>query len=61
MVRVRPTTSKFLKVRCADCGNEQVVFSKPATVVACLVCDSILAHPKGGAGEFKGEIVGTVE
>lgn len=61
MSTVRPTTSKFVKVRCADCGNEQVVFSRPATEVACLVCDAVLARPRGGVGEFKAEIVGTFE
>ena len=25
--------SNFVKVKCADCGNEQIVFSKPATTV----------------------------
>ena len=56
MPKLAPT-SKFLKVKCGDCGNEQVVFSKPATRVACLVCGATIAEPNGGAAAVKGEIV----
>ncbi len=56
--------SKFLKVKCGDCGNEQVVFSKPATRVACLVCGTTLVEPDGGAltpDRIKGEVTATLE
>jgi small subunit ribosomal protein S27e len=49
--------SKFLLVKCSKCKNEQVVFNKPATVVKCLVCDSVLVDPKGGMGEVKTKII----
>ncbi|HVL88580.1 MAG TPA: 30S ribosomal protein S27e [Candidatus Thermoplasmatota archaeon] len=51
----------FLKVKCIDCGNEQVAFGRPATRVQCLVCGALLAEPQGGVGKFKAEIVGPVE
>ena len=41
-------TSKFLKVKCKKCKNEQIVFNKAATVVKCLVCGATLAEPTGG-------------
>lgn len=47
----------FIKVKCADCGNEQITFSKAASVVTCTVCGSTLVKPKGGKAEIKGEIV----
>ncbi|MCL1810821.1 MAG: 30S ribosomal protein S27e [Methanomassiliicoccaceae archaeon] len=50
----------FLKVKCPDCGNEQIVFRKAATRVNCHVCGSTLAVPKGGNAEIKGEIVEVV-
>lgn len=53
----RVNRSKFLKVKCADCENEQIVFNKPATEVNCLVCGTVLAKPTGGTAEFKGEVV----
>ena len=47
----------FLKIKCADCGNEQTTFSKAATKVTCNVCGATLVVPKGGKAEIKGEIV----
>lgn len=49
-------TTKFLKVKCKDCENEQVVFSKAATKVACNVCGASLAEPQGGTAKLLGEI-----
>lgn len=49
--------SNFVKVKCADCGNEQIVFSKPATVVACQTCGATLVRSTGGKGEIKGEVL----
>ncbi|MDD4423708.1 MAG: 30S ribosomal protein S27e, partial [Methanocorpusculum parvum] len=34
----RETRSKFLKVKCPDCENEQLVFEKATSVVECTVC-----------------------
>lgn len=50
MVAVR---AQFLKVKCGDCSNEQVVFNRPATKVNCLVCGATLASPTGGEAAFK--------
>jgi len=40
--------SKFLKVKCEKCKNEQMVFEKASTKVKCLVCGEMLAEPSGG-------------
>ena len=53
-------TNDFIKVKCPDCGNEQIVFRKAATKVVCNVCGSTLVVPKGGVGEIKGEILEVV-
>ncbi|MDR0523217.1 MAG: 30S ribosomal protein S27e [Candidatus Methanoplasma sp.] len=50
----------FIKVKCPDCANEQTVFRKAATKVACNVCGSLLISPKGGVGEIRGEILEVV-
>lgn len=47
--------SKFLKVRCPDCSNAQVLFNKSATEVKCQVCGATLARPRGGKAEIRGE------
>jgi small subunit ribosomal protein S27e len=49
--------SKFIKVRCPDCGNEQVIFSHVAMVVRCLVCGRVLAQPTGGKARLAAHIV----
>ena len=51
------TDSKFLRVKCNDCENEQVVFDHASTRVKCNVCGSTLVEPRGGKAEIKGEII----
>jgi small subunit ribosomal protein S27e len=53
--------SRFIKVKCKKCRNEQIIFNKAATEVKCLVCESVLAKPKGGMAEIKTSIVEELE
>jgi small subunit ribosomal protein S27e len=53
--------NKFLKVKCPDCENIQIVFSKASTPVFCQVCGGKLSDPTGGKADFKGEIVSELE
>lgn len=57
MNAVREPESKFIKLRCPKCKNEQIVFGKAATVVNCLVCERVLAEPGGGKIRVKGRIL----
>ena len=52
--------SKFLKVKCKKCKNEQVIFEKSAGVVKCLVCGEVLAEPTGGKAKIKSENISEV-
>jgi len=54
-------TSKFLKVKCKKCRNEQVIFNKCASTVKCLVCNSVLAEPTGGQARLNKKTVESVE
>jgi small subunit ribosomal protein S27e len=58
---MKKTKSKFIKVRCKDCENEQVLFDKASSPVSCHICGSKLAIPKGGKAEIKGEILEFIE
>ena len=49
--------SKFVKIRCPKCKNEQVVFGKAATTIKCLVCGVELAEPQGGKTKVKSRIL----
>ena len=51
------TNSNFFKVKCGDCGNEQVVFGATATRVKCLVCEKTLANSTGGKTKFVAEVL----
>jgi len=53
--------SKFVKVRCKDCENEQVLFDKASTIVSCHICGSKLATPTGGKAKIKGELLELIE
>jgi len=49
--------SKFIKVRCPKCKNEQIIFGKASTEVKCLVCGKVLSEPIGGKGRIKSRIL----
>jgi len=49
--------SKFIKVRCEGCKNEQIIFGKPAGEVNCLICGKVLAKSTGGQSRIEGKIV----
>ena len=62
MVRLyRENRCKFLRVKCPDCENEQIVFEKASTTVNCMVCGQVLAEPCGGSAEIRAEILATLE
>jgi len=50
----------FVRIKCPDCGAEQIAFRKAATEVTCNVCGSVLITPKGGVGEIRGEVLEVV-
>ena len=49
--------SRFLKVRCQSCKNEQLIFEGATTKVKCLICDAIIAEPKGGKASIKARVL----
>ena len=58
---MQKTKSKFIKVRCNDCENEQAIFDKACTTVHCHICGSKLAIPGGGKAKIKGKILEIVK
>ncbi len=49
---MKKTESKFVRVKCKKCKNEQIIFNKASMVVNCLVCNSALAEPTGGKAKI---------
>ena len=61
MAKIKEPTSKFIKIRCPKCKNEQITFGKTATRVDCLVCGKILAEPTGGKSRVKARVLEVLE
>lgn len=53
--------SKFLKVICSKCKNEQIIFNKASSDVKCLVCGSELAEVTGGKAKVKAKVIQVFE
>lgn len=58
---IKEPTSKFIKVRCTKCKNEQIIFGKSASEIKCLVCSNIMATPSGGKAKIKAQILEVLE
>jgi len=57
MKTLRLTKSKFLKVKCSKCKNEQIIFEKAASNVTCSVCKEILAKSTGGKSKVIAKVI----
>jgi len=53
--------SKFIKVSCPKCKNEQIIFGKATTSVNCIVCGKEMATPTGGKSKIKARILEVLE
>ena len=58
---VRESNSKFIKIRCPKCKNEQISFGKSSSIVKCLVCSKVLVEPTGGKSRIKARILEVLE
>lgn len=53
--------SKFHKLKCKECDEENIVYSHASTSITCKSCGNVIAEPTGAASTLHGEISGTVE
>lgn len=49
--------SRFVKVCCPKCKNEQIIFGKSATTIKCLVCGALLAKSSGGKTRIRARVI----
>lgn len=53
--------TKFLKVRCSKCKNEQIIFEKASSTINCLVCNEPIATSNGGKAKIKANVLEVLE
>jgi len=53
--------SKFQKVKCKECDEENIVYSHASSSVTCKSCGNVIAEPSGGVATLHGDISGSVE
>ena len=58
---MKETRSRFIKIRCPKCKNEQIMFGKAASPVDCLVCGKNLAESTGGKSKVKARVLEILE
>lgn len=61
MRKITEPNSKFVKVRCSKCKNEQILFGKSSSVTQCLVCSTVLSEPTGGKSSINARILEVLE
>jgi len=61
MVKIKEPNSKFIKIRCPKCKNEQITFGKASSKVDCLICGKTLVEPTGGKSKVKARILEVLE
>tara|TARA_B100000029_G_scaffold257211_1_gene254022 strand:- start:880 stop:1074 length:195 start_codon:yes stop_codon:yes gene_type:complete len=58
-ILVPSPNSKFQKIKCMECDEEQIVFSHISIKVTCNSCGNILSEPTGSKSKINGKISGT--
>ena len=53
--------SRFLKIKCNNCQNEQVIFGSASSSISCQVCGTTLAEPTSGKAVIKTQILEVLE
>ncbi len=48
--------SRFLKVECTKCGENQVIFGSAAGNIHCKKCNELIAESTGGKAKIKTKI-----
>ena len=51
--------SSFNKIKCAECNEEQIVFSHNTTEVICNSCGNVLAMTAGSKSRIHGKVSDT--
>ena len=53
--------SKFQKVKCKECDEENIVYSHASSSVTCKSCGNVIAEPSGAVAILHGVVSGSAE
>ena len=57
LMHIGPTNkSKFLKIACPRCYNNQIIFGKAVSDIKCEKCNKLLIKTTGGKAKIKAKI-----
>jgi len=54
-------SSKFQKMKCSECGEEQIVYSHTTTMIKCNSCGNPIAEPTGSKAKLFGKVSETIQ
>ena len=60
-IEIPEPSSKFQKVNCNECNEENIVYSHASSEVTCKSCGNVIAEPTGSVASLHGKISGTTE
>ena len=60
-MKIIESNSKFIKVRCNKCKNEQIIYGRGSTHINCLVCGEEIAESSGGKNKIKSRVLEVLE
>ena len=60
-ISIPKPASTFLKVKCDECGEVQVIYSHASTSITCNSCGNEIAQPTGAVAKLNGKISGNAE
>ena len=54
-------SSRFNRVKCNECGEQQVVYTHVTTAITCNSCGNVIAEPTGSLAKVNGTVSGSAE
>ena len=60
-IEVPKPSSKFQKVNCNECGEQQIVYSHATTSIACNSCGNVISKSTGSKARINGKVLGSAE
>ena len=54
-------SSRFQRIKCSECEEEQIIYSHTTTVIKCNSCGNSIAEPTGSKAKLFGKVSETIQ